>query len=475
MSASLRVFEYKPAAPAALPIASITEQPADRVRLSHVLAALSHALDLTEGQPVGHTVRSTLIGMRIAATIGLDERERSALYYALLLKDAGCSSNAARMSSLFGSDDRLVKRRMKLVDWHDRVRLAFATARSVGVGSTFSERLRRFLDIAGAPGLTREIIQVRCERGGDIALRLGFPHATANAIRSLDEHWNGLGFPQSLSSHAIPLLSRIANLAQTVEVFHHEHGVGAAMRMVRQRRGTWFDPQLADIVLAWDRDNGWWEQVVGLNGGDPLPQLAPPSCERWVEGRALDEVAHAFAEIIDAKSPFTFRHSENVAMFASGIAREMGLGVAEERRLTRAGLLHDIGKVGISNQILDKNGPLTSDERAEVEQHPQYTWQILSHIEAFSGFAWTAAVHHEKLDGSGYPFRLAATELDTAARIMVVADIYEALTATRPYRPGMSSDEAFALLDRDRDTRVCGAAIDALRGYVAENEVPTEL
>src|SRR6185503_12334623 len=103
------------------------------VSLYEVLAALSHALDLTEGQPLGHTIRTCLIGMRIAEELSLSNDDRSSLYYALLLKDAGCSSNAARMAALFGTDDRYVKPRMKVVDWHRRLGLAIQTARNVGV------------------------------------------------------------------------------------------------------------------------------------------------------------------------------------------------------------------------------------------------------------------------------------------------------------------------------------------------------
>lgn len=102
---------------------SIPEAPRTRlgeVGFSEVLSALSHALDLTEGQPPGHTIRSCIIGMRIADQVGLDPESRSALYYTLLLKDAGCSSNAARMAAMFGADDQAVKPRMKVVDWHKR-------------------------------------------------------------------------------------------------------------------------------------------------------------------------------------------------------------------------------------------------------------------------------------------------------------------------------------------------------------------
>src|SRR4051812_37780375 len=151
-----------------------------RVSLSEVLSALSCALDLTEGAPAGHSMRTCLIGMRIAESIGIDASERSALYYALLLKDAGCSSNAGRMAALFGADDQMVKPRMKAVDGHRRVGLALETARTVAHGRPLVERVRQFVAIARTPDTTRNLIQIRCDRGASIALQLGFPAETAD-------------------------------------------------------------------------------------------------------------------------------------------------------------------------------------------------------------------------------------------------------------------------------------------------------
>lgn len=416
---------------------------------------------------MGHSIRSSVIAMRIASEIGLPYDERSALYYAMLLKDAGCSSNAARMSALYGSDDRLVKQRMKMVNWHGRLRLAVETFRNAAVGGAAGERISHFLGIARTDNVSRDIIRVRCERGADIALRLGFPGMTAEAVRSLDEHWNGKGYPQGLKGEAIPLLARIANIAQTVEVFHGAQGVGGVMRMLRARRGRWFDPALANVVSQWSRDYPWW---AGLAATETPTSLDAARHERWVEEDALDDVARAFADIIDAKSPFTFAHSSNVARFAGGIAAELGLDPRARVRLLRASLLHDVGKLGISNRILDKAAPLTPAEREEMQRHPAYTWQILSRIEAFRDFAWTASVHHEKLDGSGYPWQLTGAAIEPEARILVVADIYEALTADRPYRAGMSRESALAILDDDRGTRLWEDAIDGLRRYTATME-----
>ncbi|MGZ9244352.1 MAG: HD-GYP domain-containing protein [Gemmatirosa sp.] len=189
-----------------------------------------------------------------------------------------------------------------------------------------------------------------------------------------------------------------------------------------------------------------------------------------MDDTALDDIARAFAEIIDAKSPYTYRHSTNVADFAQRIGAMAGMDATACKRLWRAGMLHDVGKLGVSNSILDKNGPLTDEERRAVNAHPRFTWEILSRVRAFSDFARLAALHHEKLDGSGYPWGLTGEALDQSARVLVVADIYEALTADRPYRAGMTPEQAFALLAKDRGTKLCPVALDALSAVVSGGE-----
>lgn len=437
---------------------------------SELLSALSFALDLTEGQPFGHTMRSCAIGLRLAGELDLGLADRSALYYALLLKDAGCSSNAARIASVFGSDDQDVKVDMKRVDWHRRVALAFSTAKQVGEGQSLLARLRYFVGIARSENLTRELIQIRCDRGAEIVRQLGFPEPTADAVRCLDEHWCGLGYPDGLRGDRIPLLSRIALLAQTVEIFFAANGVEAAIRVARERRGTWFDPKLVDLVRGWAGDREWWDGLRSPALGQWIVDAEPSREPRTLDDGGLDAVARAFADIIDAKSPYTYHHSSNVAELARGAARAMGCGEREQRVLYRAGLLHDIGKLGVSSRILDKRGPLTPEERTEIERHPVYSWQILSRIDAFGEFSRVAAMHHEKLDGTGYPWGVTGADLTPVDRLLAVADIYEALTADRPYRAGMPREKALGILRADAGSRLCARAVEALDAHVsAEN------
>ncbi len=426
------------------------------VRLSEVLSALTFALDLTEGQRPGHTLRTCMLAMRLGNAVGLSPADLEALYYAALLKDAGCSSNAARMAALFGSDDQDVKRNMRFVDWQDRWQLAMRTAQNCGVGRSPLARLRHFLMIARTPDMTRDIIQARCERGAAIAAQLGFPRGSSEAIAYLDEQWCGLGHPMGIAGNEIPVLSRILLITQTLEAFVTENGLEAGMRMVRARRGRWFDPQLADTVLSWKRDAALWQ---ALADGDRLEAaviaLEPTSVPTMATDDRLDAIAHGFAAVIDAKSPFTGTHSTNVARYAAAIASATGGSPPHVRDVLRAGLLHDLGKLGISNRILDKPGKLSDQERETIKQHPKWTWEILRHVPAFAPVAASASLHHERLDGRGYPWGLSAQVLDQTARLLSLADVYEALTADRPYRAGMPVDKVLGIMASD-----VGAAFD---------------
>src|SRR3954453_556669 len=231
------------------------------VRLSSVIAAMSFALDLTEGEPAGHAARACQIGMGLAHALGLDAAAHSRLFYALLLKDAGCSANSARMAALFGADDHLAKRSSKRIDWSGRVPALVWSLRTVAPGGSARRRADRLWAIKREGQVTRELMSARCDGGAEIALMLGFEDETAEAIRALDEHWDGGGQPRGLRGEQIPLLGRILCLAQTVDIFHGEGGINAAWHVARRRRGSWFDPALVDALATTRADRAFWDSL----------------------------------------------------------------------------------------------------------------------------------------------------------------------------------------------------------------------
>jgi HD-GYP domain-containing protein (c-di-GMP phosphodiesterase class II) len=439
------------------------------IALSDVIGSLSYALDIVEGQPPGHALKSCLIGMRIASELELDAQSRSDLFYALLLKDAGCSANSSRMSQVFAADDMAVKASSKLVDWSDARASAIWAIRTAASGDGVRRRVRTLRAMRDEGELTRQFMEARCDRGAEIARMLFLSESTALAIRSLDEHWDGRGMPDGLRGEEIPLAARILCLSQTVEVFHRERGIKAAGQVARARRGTWFDPTLVDAFLRFCEDRDFWRS---LEEPDVSP-WEPGELALSADDERLDRIAEAFARVIDAKSPFTARHSERVAEIAVGTARVLGFDAQTLITLNRAGLLHDIGKLAISNKILDKPGKLTDAEFSAIRTHPTFTQRILERAPCFADFAELAANHHEKLDGSGYPRRLTGDALDLPMRVLAVADIYEALTATRPYREPLAPEAALSIIDQDIPAKLDADVRVALGAHIGSADALT--
>ena len=430
-----------------------------QIALSGVIGALSHALDIAEGQRPGHAVRSCLIGMRLAAELDLDAAERSDLFYALLLKDAGCSANANRMATLFATDDRAAKASVKLVDWTGRRASWVWALRTAAPGAGLRRRFGVLRALRDEGDVTRSFMEARCDRGAEIARMLFLSEDTAAAIRSLDEHWDGRGMPDGLRGEEIPLAARVLCLAQTVEVFHAHGGVKAARAIAERRRGRWFDPTLVDAFLRFCGDREFW---AGLEAPD-VSQWEPLDLAIAADDARLDRIAEAFARVIDAKSPFTARHSQRVAEIADGIAAVLGFDADQRQILRRAALLHDIGKLAISNRILDKPDKLSDEEFLAIQTHPVHTLSILRRAPCFAAIAELAANHHEKLDGSGYPRSLDGADLNLPMRVLAVADIYEALTADRPYRGPLPVEEALAIIDREVPARLDATVRNALK------------
>lgn len=439
----------------------------EQIRLSEVVSALSYSLDIVEGQPEGHAIRSCLIGMRLAKEIGLASELRSSLFYALLLKDLGCSSNAAKISYLFGASDQKVKQDFKTTNWQSLLDSAKYVARNVVPGGTIKEKICAFcrVSFAGDTG-AKEVIKLRCERGAQIARHLEFSEDTVQAIRNLDEHWDGKGHPDQLKKEQIPLLARILGLAQTVEVFLRRDGLDGAMQMAKSRSRTWFDPSLVRALLSIREDHEFWAMVCHEHPRQFIDSFEPADQVKTADADRLDQVAEAFGMVIDAKSPWTACHSRGVRDVAVGIAKVMGLDAHEVRGLSRAGLLHDIGKLGIPNTILDKPGKLTDFEFDEMKVHPAYTLRILERVACFREISELAASHHERLDGKGYFRGLDASQLSTPVRILAVADMYEALSAKRPYRKDLSEEEVYTIVGKHVGPGVCPEVFAALKVFV---------
>jgi HD-GYP domain-containing protein (c-di-GMP phosphodiesterase class II) len=384
----------------------------------------------------------------------------------------GCSSNAARMSEMFGGgDERAAKRELRRLDWSLGLEAAGHAVHSASPGASWFERAKRVAALAASGGrAAHELIAARCERGAAIVIDLGFGHAVAKGVSSLDERWDGRGQPQGLSGSGIPILSRVMALAQTMEVFSVIDGPAAAIDIAHARSGSWFDPMLVEVTkgmepelarLATLDDWGLQHAVREVEPGDAMLLAGPGT---------LDRIASAFAQVVDAKSPYTAHHSRRVTEYVVKMADHMGLPAGEIVDLQRAALLHDLGKLSVPNSVLDKPGPLTTSEWETMRLHPYYTQRILDRVRAFQNLAFVSSSHHERLDGRGYFRGLRGPQVPFGARILAVADVYEALTSERPYRPALAPEEAFSTMERDRGTGLAADCMDALIYVVRDEE-----
>tara|TARA_R110001599_G_scaffold9041_21_gene44954 strand:- start:5386 stop:6765 length:1380 start_codon:yes stop_codon:yes gene_type:complete len=442
-------------------------QSSGQSRLSEILGAFSYALDLTEGQPAGHSIRACWIGTQVAMALGLNGEKLRDIYYAVLLKDLGCSANAARVSEMFAGDDRELKHDFKLIGPQPEDFGGFI-ASGVGLGATPAVREQALCNLEQNGGeIMTDIMATRCSRGADIARQLRFSEDVAQAIAHLDEHWDGSGLPLGIAGRDIHLGGRIALLAQVADVFYSARGKDSALAEVRNRAGSWLDPELCAIFEKLSGASGFWEELALDDLPEQLWALEPAAQYVTVDEDYLDDISFAFGRVIDAKSPYTAGHSERVGMIADKIAEHLAMDGQSRRVLRRAAILHDVGKLGVSSAILEKPGKLDAEEWQIMQSHAAHTTNILGQIGVMSDMAMIAGSHHERLDGKGYPLGLDERSIAMESRIITVADIYDALTTDRPYRKAMSTEKAMAILQSEVGVAVDPRCFEALQFVVA--------
>lgn len=403
--------------------------------------------------------------MRIAAELRLPEQSQNQLYYALLLKDAGCSNNASHVYHSLGSDDISAKGAVKKIDWtgtnKDTIAYAFA---HIAPDRPLWERIKAIVKVAAQQSKhNRHVTALRCERGATLARLMGLEEGTASAIAGLDEHWDGTGNPEGRKKHSIPLSSRIMLLSQTLDVFFTTEGADAALETAKQRSGRWFDPDLVKAVRSLSSRCALWSNLDQESQVSTLVLDLEPRHAVLAEGHVtLDAICQAFAQIVDAKSPFTQNHSQGVANAAVAIARNLNFTTSDILFIRHAALLHDLGKMAISNAILEKPGKLDAEEWRVMRSHPELSLKILRSIRGFGHLSEVAASHHEKLNGTGYFRGLTAEQMPMESRVLVVADIFDALSADRPYRAGMPLEKVYGILRSDAPHALDPACVEAL-------------
>jgi HD-GYP domain-containing protein (c-di-GMP phosphodiesterase class II) len=431
----------------------------ESVRLAELVASLSLGIDLGFGQPMEHVLRQCLIALRLGELVGLDEGERGTVYYTALLVNVGCHSDAHEQAKWFGDDIALKATKYEYEPFS--VREVVGMLRLIGSGSTPLHRVRTGLGFAISG--RKDVSDMMASHAGlarQLGAQLGLPDAVLDALAGSYERWDGRGWPNKVAGDAIPLASRVVQLAEFVEVAYRVGGIDAAVAVANQRRASQFDPTLVDaLVLDAEKvfghidDAGSWDTVIN----------AEPSLAVALSEQQCDEALLAISRFVDLKSPFTVGHSVAVAELASAAAKRLGFPDDEVNLLYRTGLVHDFGRLGVSNSIWDKRGPLGAGEWERVRLHPYYTERMLQQSPTLEPLARVAVQHRERLDGTGYPRGLTGSAISAHARILGAADAYQAMREPRPYRSPRTPADAAAELRTDvRAGRLESDAVEAV-------------
>jgi len=395
--------------------------------------SVSRALDLSYAGIMSHHLRVAVITAKVGQALGLSQERIAQACHAALIHDLGVST------------------------WGERAKL-----HQFEVDDPYEHALDgyRILTRAGAV------------EAADQALFLPY----AELILHHHDKWEG-GNPTPEERDAIPLESRIIHLADRLDVLLDESRPFSAqsedvLEGLEGHRVRVFDPEILDVIKDLAKSESFWFDLEANFLSQSLAVCAAEGCSDRLAPSSLDTVevlARVFAEVVDRRSPYTQAHSRAVGECAFMMGRRMGLDDLTCRELRMAGLLHDLGKMGVPEELLNKPGSLTGEEWCAVKRHPYLTYHLLNSIPGFGRIAKWASFHHERLDGQGYPFRLDSSALPLEARIVAVCDVYSALSERRPYRPGLSRDEVQRLLVKmakegalDRD--VVDAAREALWG-----------
>lgn len=426
-----------------------------------MLGVLSLGVDLGMGQPMEHVLRQCLIALRLAECAGLDESEQVVVYYTSMLAWVGCHVDAYEQAKWFG-DDLALKADFRKVDFSGPTAETLFTLRHLGAGGSALGRAGVGIDFARGGGVraAAEMISNHWRASDDLADRLGFGARVRDSIEQTFERWDGRGVPKGAAGADLLTTSQLVNLADVVEVFHRTGGIDAAVEVARRRSGTQFAPEVVELFCR--EAPRLFGDLAAATSWDAV-MAAEPGAGVWLSDTEFVAALEAIADFVDLKSPYTIGHSRAVADLAESASRHLGLSQAQAQTIRSAGLLHDLGRLGVPNTIWDKQGELTAVETERVRMHPYLTERMLAFSSVLAPLGAIVVQHHERLDGSGYPRGLVAEALSPSSRILATADAYRAWLEPRPHRPAGTVDEVAARLRAEVGAgRLDGGVVDAV-------------
>jgi len=433
--------------------------PEESVRLAELVAALSLGVDLGFGQPMEHVLRQCLIALRLADHLGLDDAERLNVYYTALLVSVGCHTDAHEQAKWFGDD--LTMKTGKYTYPTKSLAGTASMLRMIGAGNPPLHRFRIGLEFAISGWRdVAAMIDHHSALARRFAEQLGLSESVQTSVGSSYEQWDGSGWPGALSGENIPIAARVAQMAEYIEVAHRLGGIEAAQAMAKERAGTQFDPHLAQVLCANAED-----LLTGLDSARTWEAViaAEPALGLRLRGVQFDDALTAVADFVDLKSPYTLGHARAVASLVDAAAGISGQPARDRAVLRRAGLIHGFGRLGVSNSIWDKKGPLGAGEWERVRMQPYLTDRMLHQSTALAPLGAIAVQLRERLDGSGYPRGLSGAAVSHPARMLGAADAYQSMLEPRPHRPALAPRQAAdALRAEVKSGRLDSVAVEAV-------------
>lgn len=432
------------------------------IRLAELMACLSVATDLGMGQPMDHAMTTCLIAVRLGEALGFDALMLRDAYYESLLRYVGCNADTYWLASLAG-DELALRAEVAKVDSADLDALVALMLRFVQTANAGLDATRMSQVVANAmaqlPTFNTSFFPGHCEVAQRLATRMAFDERFVQTVGQIYARWDGKGVPALRGEEISPALL-CASLAQDAVTFYRLGGVDAAITMAKSRSGAAHAPHMvavfcaqAHTLFAGLERELTWDAVLRMEPGEQLT----------LNDAELDAAFEAMADYTDIKSPWFLNHSRRVADLAERAGAKAGMAPDDCQSLRRAACIHDIGKVGVSAGIWGKPGALTEREQEQVRLHPYYTGRVFARSEHLTRLGALAALHHERLDGSGYHRNLPASMITPAARILCAANAYQALLEARPHRAALSPEQAAGRLLADvQSNKLDGDAVNAV-------------
>jgi HD-GYP domain-containing protein (c-di-GMP phosphodiesterase class II) len=432
----------------------------DALRLVEAAGVLSLAGDLAMGQPLEHGLRTAMLAVRLAQSMGLPTDDQVSVFYTGLLNSAGCTADSEVDARFFG-DELAARPPMMAAFSGSRLGLMIATMRVAHRGSPPLMRAAMMARSAvGGVAEFRAWARAHCDVARLLGARMGLTAQTQQALRHLYERWDGKGMPGDIRGEQLPLAVRLMHVAQDADMAWHNGGAELADRVLAQRAGSGLDPHAVaafrklggQVYAGLDAPSIWDEVMLGEPGPQPL-----------VSENRMDACLSAVADFADLKSMWTIGHSRGVGDLAGHAGVLAGLNAADVRLLRRAALVHDIGRVTVPFSVWAKPGPLTRGEREQVRLHAYHSERVLDVADGLRPLARLAGSHGERCDGSGYHRGSRAADLPLTARLLAAADCYQAMREHRAHRPALPPEAAASELSREAEVgRLAPEAVNAV-------------